>query len=104
MIALDQAGVPGYALSRKERAMAMFLPQTIRDCFECPYLQHQSSVNTGTALVETYLCRYLRSMGITHILEIKRAGNSNMRELYQPHEKCPMKPESFEANLVDEKL
>lgn len=82
--------------------MPMFMPQTVESCFDCPYLQHQSSENTGTALVETYLCRYLRSMGVTHVLEIKKSGSELRKEEYVPHEQCPIRPEQFEANLVDE--
>lgn len=82
--------------------MQLFMPQSIESCFECSYLQHQDSQNTGTALVETYMCRYLRSLGITHILEIKRAGNEVKREAYIPHERCPLRPKQFQANLIDE--
>lgn len=78
----------------------LFLPNSFVDCFDCPYLQYQTSENTGTKLIETYLCRYLRSMGISYFLEIKRVGENLGREQYTPHEKCPMLPDQFTANLL----
>lgn len=81
-----------------------FYPVSISGCHECAYLQFQDAKNTGTALVESYLCRWLRTLGITHNIEFKRSGGAadvssdEFQKIFEPHLKCPLRGEGNSGN------
>lgn len=76
--------------------MSHFFPNTFDDCSECPHCQFQGAVNTGTALLESYICRFLRVLGTTFLIEFKRVGDNpnaspEFQKAFTPHEKCPLR-------------